>query len=39
MEEADMLADKIMKKMVSFDENLQRELSPTLSHYIHRHKE
>lgn len=39
MEEADILADKITKQMMSFDENLQRELSPTLNHYINRHKD
>lgn len=39
MEEANMLADKITKQMMSFDENLQRELSPTLNHYINRHKD
>jgi len=39
MSEADLLADKITKGMESFDENLQRELSPTLTHYINRHKD
>jgi farnesyl diphosphate synthase len=39
MEEANTLADKIIQQMVSFDENLQRELSPTLNHYINRHKD
>lgn len=39
MSEADLLADKITKRMESFDENLQRELSPTLTHYITRHKD
>ena len=39
MEEANTLADKITKQMMSFDENLQRELSPTLNHYINRHKD
>jgi farnesyl diphosphate synthase len=39
VEEADALADKIIKQMLSFDENLQRELSPTLNHYINRHKD
>lgn len=39
MEEADTMADKIIKQMLSFDENLQRELSPTLNHYINRHKD
>lgn len=39
MEEADILAAKITKQMMSFDENLQRELSPTLNHYINRHKD
>ncbi|WP_295052822.1 polyprenyl synthetase family protein [Sulfuricurvum sp.] len=39
MREADTLADKINRQMGSFDENLQRELSPTLNHYINRHKD
>lgn len=39
MEEANTLADKINRQMTSFDENLQRELSPTLNHYINRHKD
>lgn len=39
MEEANTLADKIIQQMTSFDENLQRELSPTLNHYINRHKD
>jgi len=39
MEEANVLADKINRQMMSFDENLQRELSPTLNHYINRHKD
>jgi len=39
MNEADTLADKITRQMMSFDENLQRELSPTLNHYINRHKD
>jgi farnesyl diphosphate synthase len=39
MKEADMLAEKLLSKMQSFDENLQRELSPTLEHYINRHKD
>ena len=39
MEEADVLAEKITQQMMSFDENLQRELSPTLNHYINRHKD
>jgi farnesyl diphosphate synthase len=39
MSEADTLADKITKRMESFDENLRRELSPTLEHYINRHKD
>lgn len=37
--EADLLAEKLNLQMKSFDENLQRELSPTLTHYINRHKE
>lgn len=39
MEEANTLASKLTLQMESFDENLQRELSPTLTHYINRHKE
>lgn len=39
MNEADTLADKLSKQMKSFDENLQRELSPTLTYYINRHKD
>jgi farnesyl diphosphate synthase len=39
MEEANTLADKIIQQMKSFDESLQRELSPTLTHYINRHKD
>ncbi|MCX6060628.1 MAG: polyprenyl synthetase family protein [Campylobacterales bacterium] len=39
IEEANTLASKLTQQMESFDENLQRELSPTLTHYINRHKE
>jgi len=39
MEEANALADKVTQQIMSFDENLQRELSPTLNHYINRHKD
>ncbi|MDD5717266.1 MAG: polyprenyl synthetase family protein [Sulfuricurvum sp.] len=39
MEEANALAEKIRIRMESFDESLQRELSPTLEHYINRHKD
>jgi len=39
IEEADTLAQKLTLQIQSFDENLQRELSPTLTHYINRHKE
>lgn len=39
MREADELAGKLLRQMESFDENLHRELSPTLIHYINRHKE
>lgn len=39
MDEADILAQKLYLQMESFDENLHRELSPTLSKYINRHKE
>jgi len=39
IEEANTLASKLTLQMESFDENLQRELSPTLTHYINRHKE
>jgi len=39
LREANLLADRLTKDMNSFDENLQRELSPVLLHYINRHKE
>lgn len=39
MREANILADKLLDQMESFDENLSRELSPTLTKYINRHKE
>ncbi|MBD3798740.1 polyprenyl synthetase family protein [Sulfuricurvum sp.] len=39
MEEANVLAEKITLQMMRFDENLQCELSPTLIHYINRHKD
>ncbi|MDP3465671.1 MAG: polyprenyl synthetase family protein [Sulfuricurvum sp.] len=39
IEEADTLAQKLTLQIQSFDENLQRELSPTLTYYINRHKE
>lgn len=39
MEEAESLAAKLLVQIESFDENLRRELSPTLTHYINRHKE
>lgn len=39
MKEADTLAEKLLAQIQSFDENLQRELSPTLEHYINRHKD
>lgn len=39
MREADVLADKLLSQIKSFDENLQSELSPTLTHYINRHKD
>ncbi len=39
MKEADTLAEKLLSQIQSFDENLQRELSPTLEHYINRHKD
>lgn len=39
MNEADTLAEKLLSQIQSFDENLQRELSPTLEHYINRHKD
>ncbi|MCX6072868.1 MAG: polyprenyl synthetase family protein [Campylobacterales bacterium] len=37
--EAELLAQKLTLQMESFDKNLRRELSPTLSYYINRHKE
>lgn len=39
MREADTLADKLLAQIQSFDENLRRELSPTLNLYINRHKD
>lgn len=39
MREANILGDKLLYQMKSFDENLYRELSPTLTKYINRHKE
>ncbi|MDD4854308.1 MAG: polyprenyl synthetase family protein [Sulfuricurvum sp.] len=39
MFEADTLAQKLILQIQSFDENLQRELSPTFEYYINRHKE
>lgn len=39
MREANTLGDKLLNQMESFDENLYRELSPTLTKYINRHKE
>lgn len=39
LNEANVLADKLLAQMESFDENLYRELSPTLTKYINRHKE
>lgn len=37
--EAEKLAEKLLNAMESFDESLQRELSPILTKYIHRHKD
>ncbi len=39
MAEADELAGKLLKRMEGFDPRLRQELSPTLTHYINRHKE
>lgn len=39
MREAEILSVKLLEQIMSFDENLHRELSPTLIHYINRHKE
>jgi len=39
LREANFLADELMKSMESFDESLQRELSPILTKYINRHKQ
>lgn len=39
MSEANKLAEKLLEQMESFDENLRRELSPTLIKYINRHKD
>ena len=38
LREADTLAQSLTKTMESFDESLQRELSPILTKYINRHK-
>jgi farnesyl diphosphate synthase len=38
MKQADDLAEELTGQIKSFDENLQRELSPTLLKYINRHK-
>ncbi|MEN4052629.1 MULTISPECIES: polyprenyl synthetase family protein [Sulfurimonas] len=38
LREANLLADELTKSMQSFDESLQRELSPILTKYINRHK-
>ncbi|MDX1295628.1 MAG: polyprenyl synthetase family protein, partial [Sulfurimonadaceae bacterium] len=38
MKQANELADELSEQIKSFDENLQRELSPTLLKYINRHK-
>jgi farnesyl diphosphate synthase len=37
LHEANLLAEKLNAQIESFDESLQRELSPILSKYIHRH--
>ena len=39
LKEADALAQKVKETLESFDENLYRELSPTLNQYIYRHKD
>ncbi|MEA3370127.1 MAG: polyprenyl synthetase family protein [Campylobacterota bacterium] len=38
MSQANELASELNEEMASFDENLQRELSPLLTKYINRHK-
>ena len=38
MQQANVLADELTEKIKNFDENLQRELSPTLLKYINRHR-
>jgi farnesyl diphosphate synthase len=38
LREANALADELTTEMSSFDESLQRELSPILTKYINRHK-
>jgi len=38
MKQADELADELTNEMLSFDENLQSELSSLLTKYINRHK-
>ena len=39
MQEADELAQTLREELLSFDERLERELSPILTKYINRHKE
>jgi len=38
MNQANILADELLKELDSFDENLKNELSPLLRKYIKRHK-
>ncbi len=38
MKQANEIAQELTSEMASFDENLQRELSPLLTKYINRHK-
>lgn len=38
LDEANALANKLTLQIESFDESLRRELSSTLTHYLHRHK-
>ena len=38
-EEVNVLASKLTHQMERFEDHLRNELSPTLTHYINRHKE
>ena len=38
MNQANTLADELLKELDGFDENLKNELSPLLTKYINRHR-